>query len=70
MNKQVVLSANESFQIIAEAAMLAPLPQVFKEALRKQIVAFGTWIDSISELEKKCDQLELDLEEKNATCEQ
>ena len=55
------ISAQDSFATIAEAAMLAPLPQAYKENLRQQIVAFSKWIAETSNLEEKYEQLELDL---------
>ena len=60
----VILSAQSTFKTIAEAAMLAHLPEAYKEDLRQQIVGFSKWVDSILEIEKKCEQLELDLTKK------
>lgn len=62
MNKQ--LSSQASFSTIAEAAMLAPLPLAYKEDLRSQIIGFVKWINSVSGIEEKYEQLELDLKEK------
>lgn len=70
MNKQVTLSADTSFATIAEAAMLAQLPQAYREDLRTQIVAFTKWLKSISGLEERCEQLELDLKAREGDEEQ
>lgn len=62
-----IVSPMGAFKTIVEAAMMAPMPEAFKQDLGRECTALGQWIEVQINLQETQKQLELDLKDKKKT---